>query len=286
MFKKRIRRNWFVPKGEELTELDKKVLSFQNRGCLVPSRDLIKTPEQVEGIRRSGVVNTGVLDLVAQEIHEGMTTLEIDQLVYDYTVGHGAIPAPLNYEGFPKSVCTSVNEVVCHGIPSESEVLKEGDIINVDVSTILDGYYSDASRMFVIGKTTPEKQKLVDVARECLEIGMEAARPFGFVGDIGNAIEKHAKKNGFSVVRDLCGHGVGLEFHEEPDVEHFGRKGTGMLLVPGMVFTIEPMVNMGDWRVFVDEEDGWTVVTEDELPSAQWEHTFVMTEHGLEILTY
>ena len=192
----------------------------------------------------------------------------------------------MNYEGFPKSVCTSVNEVVCHGIPNEFEVLKEGDIINVDVSTILDGYYSDASRMFVIGQTTPEKQKLVDVAKECLEIGMQAARPFGFVGDIGNAIERHAKKNGFSIVRDLCGHGVGLEFHEEPEVEHFGRKGTGMLLVPGMVFTIEPMVNMGDWRVFVDAEDGWTVVTEDELPSAQWEHTFVMTEHGLEILTY
>lgn len=275
-----------MPKGAEMTELDKKVLSFQNRGCLVPSRKLIKTPEQIEGIRRSGVVNTGVLDLVAREIHEGMTTLEIDRLVYDYTVSHGAVPAPLNYEGFPKSVCTSVNEVVCHGIPSEFEVLKEGDIINVDVSTILDGYYSDASRMFVIGQTTPEKQKLVDVARECLEIGMQAAKPFGFVGDIGNAIEKHAKKNGFSIVRDLCGHGVGLEFHEEPDVEHFGRKSTGMLLVPGMVFTIEPMVNMGDWRVFVDEEDGWTVVTEDELPSAQWEHTFVMTEHGLEILTY
>lgn len=275
-----------MPKGEEMTELDKKVLSFQNRGCLVPSRKLIKTPEQIEGIRRSGVVNTGVLDLVAQEIHAGMTTEEIDKLVYDYTVSHGAIPAPLNYEGFPKSVCTSVNEVVCHGIPNEFEVLEEGDIINVDVSTILDGYYSDASRMFVIGQTTPEKQKLVDVAKECLEIGMEAARPFGFVGDIGNAIEKHAKKNGFSIVRDLCGHGVGLEFHEDPEVEHFGRKGTGMLLVPGMVFTIEPMVNMGDWRVFVDEEDGWTVVTEDELPSAQWEHTFVMTEHGLEILTY
>lgn len=275
-----------MPKGEEMTELDKKILSFQNRGCLVPSRKLIKTPEQIEGIRRSGVVNTGVLDLVAQEIHAGMTTEEIDKLVYDYTVSHGAIPAPLNYEGFPKSVCTSVNEVVCHGIPNEFEVLEEGDIINVDVSTILDGYYSDASRMFVIGQTTPEKQKLVDVAKECLEIGMEAARPFGFVGDIGNAIEKHAKKNGFSIVRDLCGHGVGLEFHEDPEVEHFGRKGTGMLLVPGMVFTIEPMVNMGDWRVFVDEEDGWTVVTEDELPSAQWEHTFVMTEHGLEILTY
>lgn len=275
-----------MPEGAEMTELDKKVLSYQNRGCLVPSRKLIKTPEQIEGIRRSGVVNTGVLDLVAQEIHAGMTTLEIDELVYDYTVSHGAIPAPLNYEGFPKSVCTSVNEVVCHGIPNEFEVLQEGDIINVDVSTILDGYYSDASRMFVIGQTTPEKQRLVDVARECLEIGMQAAKPFGFVGDIGNAIEKHARKNGFSIVRDLCGHGVGLEFHEEPDVEHFGRKGTGMLLVPGMVFTIEPMVNMGTWEVFVDEDDGWTVVTEDELPSAQWEHTFVMTDDGLEILTY
>ena len=223
-------------------------MAFQEEGFLVPSRKLIKTPEQIEGIRRSGVVNTGVLDLVAQEIHAGMTTLEIDEMVYDYTVSHGAIPAPLNYEGFPKSVCTSINEVVCHGIPNEFDVLEEGDII--------------------------------------LEIGMKAARPFGFVGDIGNAIEKHARKNGFSIVRDLCGHGVGLEFHEEPDVEHFGRKGTGMLLVPGMVFTIEPMVNMGDWRVFVDEEDGWTVVTEDELPSAQWEHTFLMTENGLEILTY
>ena len=282
----RNRINWRVPKGAELTELDKKVLYYQNKGHLVPSRKLIKTPEQIEGIRKSGIINTGVLDLIAQKIHAGMSTAEIDKLVYDYTVSHGAIPAPLNYDGFPKSVCTSINEVVCHGIPSEEEILEEGDIINVDVSTILDGYYSDASRMFIIGKTTPEKEKLVRVAKECLEIGMQAAQPFGFVGDIGNAIEKHAKKNGFSVVRDLCGHGVGLEFHEEPDVEHFGRKGTGMLLVPGMVFTIEPMINMGTWEVFVDEEDGWTVVTEDEKPSAQWEHTFLMTDHGLEILTY
>ncbi len=285
MFHKRM-NNWRVPKGKELTELDKKVLFYQNRGCLVPTRKLIKTPEQIEGIRRSGVVNTGVLDLVEREIRAGMSTAEIDKLVYDYTVSHGAIPAPLNYEGFPKSVCTSINEVVCHGIPSEEEILEEGDIINVDVSTILDGYYSDASRMFIIGKTTPEKEKLVQVTKECLVEGMEAAKPFGFIGDIGNAIEKHAKKNGFSVVRDLCGHGVGLEFHEDPEVLHYGRKGTGMLLVPGMVFTIEPMINMGDWHVFVDEEDGWTVVTEDELPSAQWEHTFLMTEHGLEILTY
>ena len=286
MILKKNPRNLKVKNGEPLTDLDKRVLGFQNRGCLVPSKKLIKTPEQIEGIRRSGIVNTGVLDYVAEHIKAGMSTLEIDQMVYDYTVKHGAIPAPLNYEGFPKSVCTSINEVVCHGIPCEDDILEEGDIINVDVSTILDGYYSDASRMFVIGKTDPEKQRLVDVAKECLLVGMEAAKPFGFVGDIGNAIQRHAHKNGFTVVRDLCGHGVGLEFHEEPDVEHFGRKGTGMLLVPGMVFTIEPMINMGGWEVFVDEEDDWTVVTEDELPSAQWEHTFVMTENGLEILTY
>ncbi len=283
---RKIINNWKIPKGAPLTELDKKILFFQNHGCLVPSRNLIKTPEQIEGIRRSGAVNTGVLDLVAKEIKAGMSTAEIDRMVYDYTVAHGAVPAPLNYEGFPKSVCTSINEVVCHGIPSEDEILQEGDIINVDVSTILDGYYSDASRMFIIGKTTPEKEKLVRVTKECLEIGMRAAKPFGFVGDIGNAIQRHAEKNGFSVVRDLCGHGVGLAFHEEPEVLHFGRKGTGMLLVPGMVFTIEPMINMGDWHVFIDEDNGWTVVTEDEKPSAQWEHTFLMTENGLEILTY
>ena len=283
---KRRKINWRIPKGVEPTELDMKVLAFQEKGHLVPKRELIKTPEQIEGIRKSGIINTGVLDLVAKEIRAGMSTLEIDKLVYEYTSDHGAIPACLGYEGFPKSCCTSVNEVVCHGIPSEYEILEEGDIINVDCTTILDGYYADASRMFIIGETSPEKKKLVDVAKECLEIGMKEAKPFGFVGDIGNAVEKHAKKNGFSVVRDLCGHGVGLEFHEEPDVEHFGKKGTGMLLVPGMVFTIEPMINMGTHEVFVDEEDDWTVVTEDELPSAQWEHTFVMTENGLEILTY
>ncbi len=274
---RKIINNWKITKGAPLTELDKKILYFQNHGCLVPSRELIKTPEQIEGIRRSGVVNTGVLDLIESEIKAGMSTAEIDRMAFDYTVSHGAIPAPLNYEGFPKSVCTSINEVVCHGIPSEDEILQEGDIINVDVSTILDGYYSDASRMFIIGKTTPEKEKLVRVTKECLEIGMRAAKPFGFVGDIGNAIQRHAEKNGFSVVRDLCGHGVGLAFHEEPEVLHFGRKGTGMLLVPGMVFTIEPMINMGDWHVFIDD---------DEKPSAQWEHTFLMTENGLEILTY
>lgn len=285
MFKRKI-KNYIVPKNAVLTDFDKRILAYQDAGHIVPSRKLIKTPEQIEGIRRSGEVNTGVLDLVEREIHAGMSTADIDRLVYDYTVAHGAIPAPLNYEGFPKSVCTSVNEVVCHGIPSEDEILIEGDIINVDVSTILNGYYSDASRMFIIGKTSPEKERLVKVTKECLEIGAAAAKPWSFVGDIGKAIGKYAHKNGFTVVRELCGHGVGLEFHEEPDVEHYDTHHDGMLLVPGMVFTIEPMINMGSRHVFIDEDDDWTVVTDDELPSAQWEHTFLMTENGLEILTY
>lgn len=285
MFKRKM-NSWRPAQGQPPTELDKRVMYFQQRGHLVPTRKLIKTPEQIEGIRRSGLVNTGVLDLVAREIKEGMSTAAIDRLVYEYTLAHGAIPAPLNYEGFPKSVCTSVNEVVCHGIPSEKEILKAGDIINVDVSTILDGYFSDASRMFMIGEVSPEKQKLVEVTKECLEIGAKAARPFGFVGDIGHAIQKHAEKNGYSVVRALCGHGVGLAFHEAPEVVHFGQKGTGMLLVPGMVFTIEPMINRGTYHVYTDPVNGWTVRSQDHQPSAQWEHTFLMTESGLEVLTY
>lgn len=274
--------------GQPLTDMDKRIIELENRGKLVPTRDLIKTPEQIEGIRKSGVVNTGVLDEVAKHIHAGMTTLEIDQICYDYCTSHGATPACLNYEGFPKSVCTSINEVVCHGIPKEDDVLQEGDIVNVDFTTILDGYYADASRMFVIGKTTPEKEQLVRVAKECLEIGAEAAKPWGYVGDIGHAVQKHAEKYGYGVVRDLCGHGVGVHFHEEPEVMHIGHRNTGMLLVPGMVFTIEPMINQGTWKVFIDADDeyGWEVITEDELPSAQWEHTFLMTEHGVEILTY
>ena len=267
-------------------DLERKIAWYRRQGHEVPSRRLIKTPEQIEGIRLSGIINTGVLDLIESTIRPGMSTAEIDRMVYDYTVSHGAIPAPLNYEGFPKSVCTSIDEVVCHGIPSDKVILKEGDIINVDVSTILNGYYSDASRMFMIGEVSDEKRRLVEVTRECLRIGAQAARPFGFVGDIGAAIQRHAEKNGYSVVRDLCGHGVGLEFHEEPEVAHYGHRGTGMLLVPGMVFTIEPMINMGDWRVTFDQSDGWTVRTRDGKPSAQWEHTFVMTENGLKVLTH
>ena len=261
-------------------------MNFQNRGFLVPKNELVLNEEQIEGIRRSGVVNTGVLDAVAAAIRPGMTTQEIDDIVYQYTIDHGAIPACLNYEGFPKSVCVSRNEVVCHGIPSTTEVLKEGDIVNVDCTTILDGYFADASRMFIIGETTPEKKRLVDVAKECLDLAIDICKPFTFVGDFGNAIEKHAKANGYSVVRELCGHGVGLKFHTEPEVCHYGKKMSGMLLVPGMVFTIEPMINMGVRNVTFDKKDGWTVRTADLLPSAQWEHTFVMREDGLEILTY
>lgn len=282
------RKRWRLIPDQPITELDKRVMYWENKGKEVPTRELIKTPEQIEGIREAGMLNTAVLDEVARNIREGMSTLEIDKIVYDYTTQHGGKPAPLNYEGFPKSVCTSINEVVCHGIPKAEDILCEGDIINVDCTTILNGYYADASRMFIIGKTTPEKEQLVRVAKECLEIGMEAAKPYCFVGDIGNAIQKHADKYHYGIVRDLCGHGVGNAFHEEPDIVHYGRKGTGMLLVPGMVFTIEPMVNMGTWKVFTDEDDpyGWEVISWDEKPSAQWEHTLLMTEDGVEILTY
>ena len=283
-----MKRRWHCKPGEQPTELDKRIMYLENKGALVPTRDLIKTPEQIEGIRRASAVNTGVLDAVGEVIHAGMSTLEIDKICRDYCEKYGAIPACLNYEGFPMSVCTSINEVVCHGIPKAEDVLEEGDIINVDFTTILDGYYADASRLFFIGETTPEKEPLVKVTKECLEIGMEAAKPWHGVNEIGRAIEKHAKKHHYGVVRDLCGHGVGVQFHEEPEVCHFAQRGDGMILVPGMVFTIEPMINMGTWKVFIDADDpyGWEVISEDELPSAQWEHTLLMTEHGVEILSY
>lgn len=271
------------------TEMDERILYWQAKGKLVPTRSLIKTKEQIEGIRKAGVLNTAVLDAVADMIREGVSTLEIDKLVYDFTTKHGGIPAPLNYEGFPNSCCTSLNDVVCHGIPSEYDILEEGDIINVDCTTILDGYYADASRMFIIGKTSPERKRLVEVAWECLKKGEEVCKePYVFVGDLGSAIAKHAHANGCTVVRDLCGHGVGVDFHEEPEVEHYKKRGTGMLLVPGMTFTIEPMINAGDYDICGDEEDPteWIVLTEDGSDSAQWEHTYVMTENGVEILTH
>lgn len=266
--------------------IDDKIAEFKARGCEVPDRDMIKTPEQIAGIRKACEINTAVLDLVAEKIKTGMTTEEIDRIVYDYTVSHGATPAPLGFCGFPKSVCTSINDQVCHGIPSPHDVLRSGDIVNVDVSTIYNGYYADASRMFMIGKVDKKAKDLVEITKECLKRGIEAAQPWGFLGDIGAAVSALARKHGYSVVTEFGGHGVGVEFHEEPFVCHVGKKKTGMLLVPGMIFTIEPMINAGRKDVFVDAANDWTVYTQDGSLSAQWEHTILITEDGPEILTY
>lgn len=276
-----------LPEDEaaRLQELLLKIKEYKAKGHRVPTRKMIKNSRQIEGIRKSAVINTAVLDLVAANIREGMSTEEINTLVYNFTVAQGAVPAPLNYEGFPKSVCTSVNDEVCHGIPAKEVILRNGDIVNVDVSTILDGYFSDASRMFMIGEVKPEVQKLVKVARECLNLGLEAARPWGFLGDVAAAVQEHAEKNGYSVVREFGGHGVGVKFHEDPFVSHTGRRGTGMLLVPGMIFTIEPMINMGSRKIFIDADNDWTVLTDDGMPSAQWEYTVLITETGSEIIT-
>jgi len=266
-------------------KLDVKLWTLAAKGQIVPDRSLLKTPEQIKAIQESADLNTAVLDHVAAHIREGMSTEEIDRLVYDYTTQHGGIPAPLNYQGFPKSVCTSVNNVVCHGIPDENEILKEGDIINVDVSTILNGYYSDASRMFTIGQISPAAEKIVRVTKECVELGLKAAKPWGHLGDIAYAISTHARKNGFSVVEDIGGHGIGLEFHEDPYVSYVTPKGSEMVLVPGMMFTIEPMINEGSPEFYIDEENGWTVYTIDDGLSAQIEYMVLITETGVEVMT-
>lgn len=266
--------------------IDDKIHYYELQGHIVPDRDMLKTPEQIEGIRVSSKINVAVLDAVEKMIGPGVSTEEIDKLVYDMTTEMGGIPAPLNYDGFPKSVCTSINEVVCHGIPSADRILKEGDIVNVDVSTIYNGYFSDSSRMFCIGKVDAEKEKLVRVARECIDLGLEQVKPWNFLGDMAQSINDHAKENGYSVVVDIGGHGVGLEFHEEPFVSYVTKKGTEMLMVPGMVFTIEPMINAGTCEIEIDEADGWTVYTADRKPSAQWEVTVAVTDEGYEILTW
>lgn len=265
---------------------DEKLKMYENQGILVPSHELIKTPEQIEKIKESAKINIAILDYVAEHIQEGVTTQEIDNWVAKITKEAGAVAAPLGYEGFPKSVCTSINEQVCHGIPSEDVALKNGDIINVDVSTILDGYYSDSSRMFCIGQVSPEKQNLVDVTRECVEKGLAKVKPWGYLGDMSQAVHEHAQANGYSVVREIGGHGIGLDFHEDPWVGYTQQAGTGMLLVPGMMFTIEPMINMGSYEIYVDDSDGWSVYTEDGLPSAQWEIMVLVTENGYEVICY
>ena len=266
-----------------MDKLDIKLWTLASKGQIVPDRSLLKTPEQIEMIKKSAELNTAVLDHVAAHIHAGMSTAEIDKLVYDFTTEHGGIPAPLNYEGFPKSVCTSINNVICHGIPSENEILIDGDIINVDVSTILNGYFSDASRMFTIGDVSPEAERIVRVTKECVELGLKAAK---HLGDIAYAINSHAQENGYSVVEEIGGHGIGLEFHEEPFVSYVTPKGSEMVLVPGMMFTIEPMINEGTEEVFVDGDDDWSVYTKDGKASAQWEIQVLVTEDGHEVLSW
>lgn len=260
-------------------------LKYKKMGALVPTKEMIKTPEQIEGIRQAGIINTKVLDEVSKKIHGGMSTEEINKIVHETTLSLGGIPAPLGYEGFPKSCCTSINDQVCHGIPDSNIILKNGDIVNVDVTTIYNGYYADASRMFKIGITDDRANKLVKVTEECLEEALKVLKPYGRLGDIGYAIEHHAKKNGFSVVHEVGGHGVGVDFHEDPYVAHYGKRGTGMVLFPGMIFTIEPMINEGTRKVFLDASNNWTIYTADGGWSSQIEYTVLITETGYEILT-
>lgn len=255
---------------------------------------VLKTDSEIDAMRAAGALSAEILDQVEEMIRPGISTLDIDIFVHDYTVKHGGVPAPLNYRGFPKSVCTSVNEVVCHGIPSAKQKLKDGDIINVDVTSIVDGYHGDTSRMYYVGtKVPPVAKRLTECARTCLFRGIKAVRPGARVGDIGHAIQGYAESMGFSVVREFVGHGIGRTFHEDPQISHVGQAGKGAKLVEGMVFTIEPMINQGHWKTKV-LKDGWTAITIDGGLSAQWEHTVgikstgevvILTESEREIAT-
>ena len=267
-------------------DIDTRLQQCYDQGLEVPYRSLLKTAADIEGIKRSAAINIGVLDYVAERIAPGITTEQIDQWVHDYTVEHGAIPAPLDYEGFPKSVCTSVNEVVCHGIPSPDEVLREGDIVNIDCSTIKDDFFSDSSRMFCIGEVSPEAADLVRVTKEAVQVGLDAIKPWGHLGDIGAAVNAYAREHGYTVVREFGGHGIGLEFHEDPFVSFVTEPGTGPILVPGLCFTIEPMINAGAQEIDMTDPNGWTVRTADRSLTAQWEVQLVITEDGYELLSW
>jgi methionyl aminopeptidase len=243
----------------------------------------LKKSADIEGIRKAGRLVLDTLDLVESEIKPGITTEDLNTLAHAFTIKNGATPAPLQYRGFPKSICVSVNEVICHGIPGD-RVINNGDIVNVDITSILDGYYADANKTFFAGAPSPDARKIVDIARECLRRGMSAVKPGNTIGDIGWCIQTHAEARGCSVVREFVGHGVGFGFHEAPQVPHFGRKGAGIGLIPGMVFTIEPMINLGKKELKI-LEDNWTAVTEDGMLSAQFEQTVLVTENGVESLT-
>ncbi len=246
---------------------------------------IIKNKEQIEGIRRSSKLAAKLLQETSCLIKPGINTELLNTFAHNFILKHQAIPAPLNYNGFPKSICTSINDVVCHGIPSPQDILKEGDIINIDVTTILDGYYGDTSATYAVGKISSQSQKLVNVAQESLSKSIKALSPGKFLNDcVGKVIQPFAQQNGFSVVKDLGGHGVGLQFHEDPFVFHFDCP-QNIILKPGMIFTIEPMINAGDWPIYIDSDDGWTIRTKDNSLSAQFEHTILITDSGHEVLT-
>ena len=246
----------------------------------------IKNEAAIDKMRTVGVLAAAQLEMVAEYIKPGVSTGELDRICHEFTINEqAAIPAPLNYKGFPKSICTSVNHVVCHGIPSDDKVLKNGDIVNIDVTLIKDGYHGDTSKTFLVGKPGILAKRLTQISHECLYLGIQVVKPGAHLGDIGHAIQTHAERNRFSVVREYCGHGIGTVFHDEPQVLHYGRQGTGPELRPGMTFTIEPMINAGKAAVKL-LPDQWTVVTKDHKLTAQWEHTILVTETSYEILTY
>ena len=246
---------------------------------------IIKTPEQIEGIRKSSKLAGQALEYIAEFVKEGVSTEFLDRKIDEYIRENGAIPATLGYGGYPKSSCISLNEVVCHGIPSEKILLKDGDILNIDVTTILNGYYGDTSKMYTIGNVSPIALELIEVTKHSMNLGIQQVKPGNQFGNIGFAISKYVKSKGFSVVYEFCGHGVGVQFHEEPQIDHTSRRNTGPIMKPGMTFTIEPMINQGRPGTIVDKNDGWTARTVDNKLSAQFEHTILITETGYEVLT-
>lgn len=246
---------------------------------------IIKNQEQIEGIRKSSRLAAQALLFIESYVKEEVTTGYLNQLLETFIRDHGAVPAPLGYQGYPKATCISLNEVVCHGIPSDKEVIKPGDILNIDITTILNGYYGDTSRMYWVGNLSKEAEDLLDVAWHCLELGIDQVFPGNYFGNIGFAINRYAQAKGYSVVHEFCGHGIGIDFHEEPQVEHIGRRNTGPVMQPGMIFTIEPMINQGKSKTKIDRNDGWTARTIDGKLSAQYEHTILVTETGYEVLT-
>ncbi len=246
---------------------------------------IIKTPEQISGIRKSSRLAANVLKYIEPYVVAGTTTEHLDNIIQKYIEDNGAISATIGYNGYPKASCISINDIVCHGIPSETVTIRNGDIVNIDVTTILNGYYGDTSKMFLVGDVSKEAKNLVEATKHCLELGIQQVKPGAYIGDIGFVIARYAHSKGYSVVYEFCGHGVGLQFHEEPQVEHIARKGSGEVMREGMIFTIEPMINLGKPRVKIDPKDGWTARTIDGKLSAQFEHTVLVTSKGYEILT-